>query len=451
MSYIQQTKGNEKREMEVIETTIKQVRARQVLDSRANPTVEVDICLEGGVIGRAIVPSGASTGQFEALELRDNNPSQFNGKSVRQAVNNVNEIIAGRVKGLDAMDQAGLDQVLIELDGTPNKSKLGANALLGVSMAAAWAAARALDLPLYQYLGGIQARTLPVPMIQMIGGGAHAGGSIDIQDYLIIPVGAHTYSEALEMSVNVYNGTKKVFAERGKPLSIADEGGVWPDFQSNEEGLELLVQGIEQAGYVPGEDICMALDIAASEFYQDGIYHFALEDKNMNGKEMIEVLHAWVDKYPVISIEDGMDENDWDGWQLLTKRLHPKIQLIGDDLFTTNVQRIAKGIENQIANAVLIKMNQIGTLTETLAAIEMTKKAGYRPVISARSGETEDVTIVHLAVATNAGQLKVGSVARSERTAKWNELLRIEETLGQSAIYPGKDVFKSLGLDGQKA
>jgi enolase len=425
-------------------TLIKRIKARQVFDSRANPTVEVDVELECGIVGRGTVPSGASTGVFEALELRDGDPSSFQGKSVFKAVNNVNEVIAPRVIGMDATRQSVLDQAMIALDGTANKSKLGANAILGVSMAAAWAAANACGVPLYRYLGGANAKTLPVPQVQIIGGGMHANMSIDIQDFLVIPVGAPTYAKAIEMVANVYHGTKAVFSAHGKPVSIADEGGFWPTFDTNVEGLDLLVEGIQKAGYTPGKDVAIALDVAASHFYKDGKYRFAVESRERNSEEFAELLAEWVRKYPIISVEDGMAEDDWEGWKKLSEKLRTKVQLIGDDVFTTNAERIQRGIDRQIANAVLIKMNQIGTITETLDAIEQTKNAGYLPVISARSGETEDATIVHLAIATNAGQLKVGSIARTERTVKWNELLRIEEALGEEAVYPGAKIFEHV-------
>jgi enolase len=425
-------------------TLIKRIKARQVFDSRANPTVEVDVELECGVIGRGTVPSGASTGIFEALEMRDGDPASFQGKSVYKAVRNVNEIIAPHVIGMDATQQSVLDHALIALDGTDNKSKLGANAILGVSMAAAWAAANASGVPLYRYLGGANAKTLPVPMVQIIGGGMHAGKRIDVQDFLVIPVGAKTYSHAIEMVANVYYGTKAVFSAKGKPVAIADEGGFWPTFNTNVEGLDLLIEGIEKAGYVPGTDVAIGLDIAASHFYSNGKYRFAVENRERSSEEFAELMVEWVNKYPIVSLEDGMAEDDWAGWKTLSEKLRTKVQLIGDDVFTTKAERIQRGIDNEIANAVLIKMNQIGTITETLDAIELTKNAGYLPVVSARSGETEDTTIVHLAIATNAGQLKVGSIARTERTVKWNELLRIEEALGDEAIYPGAKIFEHV-------
>jgi enolase len=425
-------------------TRIQRITARQVFDSRANPTVEVDVELECGATGRGTVPSGASTGRFEALELRDGDPASFGGKSVRKAVANVNQRIAPHIVGMDALQQTLVDRALIALDGTPAKSQLGANAVLGVSMAVAWAAANASRLPLYRYLGGAEARTLPVPMVQIIGGGLHAGMTIDVQDFLVIPFGADTYSRAIEMVANVYHATAEVFRARGKPVAIADEGGFWPSFRSNVEGLDLLVEGIEKAGYVPNKDLAIALDVASSHFHVDGKYRFAAEGKERDSKEFAALLASWVEKYPILSIEDGMAEDDWAGWQDLTSALGGKVQLIGDDLFTTNVARIQRGIDQRIANAVLIKMNQIGTLTETIEAVRLTQRAGYLPVISARSGETEDTTIVHLAIATNAGQLKVGSIARSERTVKWNELLRIEESLGDAAVYPGAAIFERL-------
>ena len=425
--------------------TITAVKARQIFDSRANPTVEVEVTLACGATGRGMVPSGASTGAFEALELRDTDrPEVLGGKGVRTAIRNVEEILAPFLIGRQADRQTELDRGMIALDGTPNKSRLGANAILGCSMAVAYAAAAAKGEPLYRYLGGVQARILPVPMIQIIGGGAHAAGAIDIQDFLVIPMSAPSFEQGFAMVVDVYNATKKVFRKYGKPLAIADEGGFWPtDFKSNEEGLALLLEGIELAGYRPMEDIAIALDIASSEFYDEASeeYVFALENKRMSREEFVDLLCSWVDKYPIISIEDGCSELDWKGHALLTEKLGQRIQLIGDDLFTTNLERIRKGVAMHACNSVLIKMNQIGTMTETLEAIELTKNSGYLPVISARSGETEDATIVHLALATNAGQLKVGSVARSERAAKWNEAIRIEQALGADADYPGGAVF----------
>ncbi|MCM3761387.1 phosphopyruvate hydratase [Alkalihalobacillus oceani] len=425
---------------------ITEIKARQVFDSRSVPTVEVDVHLAGGGWGRGTVPSGASTGKFEALELRDENPDSFQGKGVYQAIGHVESIIAPALLGLDATDQVAIDQLLCELDGTENKSRLGANSILAVSMAVAWAAARGNNVPLYRYLGGANAKQLPMPMIQIIGGGAHARATTDLQDYLVIPVGSTSFSQGYEMVVNVYQATKKVFQRHGKPLATADEGGFWPTgFSTNEEGLQLLVEGIEEAGYQPGKEVAIALDIASSEFYQeDGSYRFALEDRSFTRDEFIDYLCELADLYPILSIEDGMAETDWEGSRMLTERVGKRLQLIGDDLFTTSVSRIQQGVRQGVYNSVLIKMNQIGTITETLDAIESTKSAGYLPVISARSGETEDTTIVHLAIATNAGQLKVGSVARSERTVKWNEVLRIEEELGASACYAGRDLFNRI-------
>lgn len=427
------------------EFCIKTVTARQVFDSRANPTVEVDVLLEGGAVGRGTVPSGASTGIYEALELRDGDSNYIGGKGVRKALSNIKNEIAPMLLGMDARNQSEIDKAMIALDGTENKSRLGANAILGCSMAVAYAAAAANGVPLFRYLGGPNAKILPVPMIQIIGGGAHAVGSVDVQDFLVIPLSADTFEQSIEMVINVYNATKKVFQKHGKPLSVADEGGFWPTgFSTNEEGLSLLVEGIEEAGYVPGKDIGIALDIASSEFYdkEKGTYHFELENRTFTREEFVDVLCDWVERYPIISIEDGCSELDWDGNILLTQRLGKKIQLIGDDLFTTNIKRIQQGVSSDCCNSVLIKMNQIGTITETLDAIEYTKSNGYLPVVSARSGETEDATIVHLAIATNAGQLKVGSVARSERNVKWNEGIRMEEFLGTQGIYPSGEIFQ---------
>lgn len=425
---------------------IVKVKARQVLDSRANPTVEVDVTLKCGAVGRGTVPSGASTGVYEVLELRDGG-KEYGGKSVRKAIHNIETEIVPKLLGMDATKQAAIDQMMIELDGTPNKSRLGANAILGCSMAVAHAAAAAKGEPLFRYLGGANAKVLPLPMIQIIGGGAHAVNSIDIQDFLAIPLSAKTFEAGIEMIVNVYNGTKKVFARLGKPLSIADEGGFWPtDFTCNEDGLRLLTEGIKEAGYVPGVDIGIAMDVAASEFYDKDrkVYCLNLEKKELTTPEFVDLLCEWVDKYPIVSLEDCCSEFDWEGHSLVTEKLGKKIQIIGDDLFTTNIERIKTGIEKGACNSVLIKMNQIGTITETLDAIEYTKNAGYLPVVSARSGETEDATIVHLAIATNAGQLKVGSVARSERAVKWNEGIRMEEELGDMGIYLSASIFDRI-------
>lgn len=421
------------------DTSITRIKARQVYDSRANPTVEVDVELGCGATGRGTVPSGASTGRFEALELRDGD-RRLSGKSVYKAIANIEREIAPALIGRDALDQAAIDRTMIEIDGTPNKSRLGANAILAVSMAVAWAAAAAHRQPLYEYLAGGKRISMPVPMIQVIGGGMHANHAIDVQDFLVIPVGASSFTHAIEMAVDVYHGTRRVYAELGKPVAIADEGGFWPFFESNVEGVELLLKGIEAAGYRPGDDIAIALDIASSHFYENDRYNLALEGRTLSSREFTDVLAGWVDAYPILSIEDGMAEDDWDGWTMLSDRLRSRVQLIGDDLFVTNPDRIRRGIAQGVGNSVLIKMNQVGTLTETLTAIQVTKDAGYLPVISARSGETEDTTILHLAIATDAGQLKVGSVARSERNVKWNEGIRIEEVLGQ-ATYPGRRIF----------
>lgn len=426
--------------------TIKDIRARQVYDSRANPTVEVDMTLACGAVGRAIVPSGASTGRFEALELRDGG-SYLGGKGVKTAIGNIERELKPLLIGRRADRQAELDKLMIELDGTESKSRLGANAILGCSLAAAYASANACGDPLFRYLGGASARTVPVPMIQIIGGGAHAANSIDIQDFLVIPVGSKNFEEGFEMVVNTYNACKKVFEKHGKPLAIADEGGFWPtDFKTNEEGLQLLTEAIEAAGYVPGKELAIALDIASSEFYDEktGFYSFELENRKFTRSEFVGLLCDWTEKYAIVSIEDGCSELDWEGGKLLTEKLGKKIQIIGDDLFTTNIKRIQRGVEEGICNSVLIKMNQIGTITETLDAIEYTKNSGYLPVVSARSGETEDAAIVHLAIASNAGQLKVGSVARSERAVKWNECLRMEELLGASGIYPSGMIFDRI-------
>lgn len=410
---------------------ITQIKARQLFDSRAYPTVEVDVFVKGGYFGRGIVPSGASTGQFEALELRDNDPNVFDGKSVYKAIAHIETVIAPALIGMNVLDQAAIDAKMIALDGTENKSKLGANSILAVSIAVAWAGANVQNVPLYKYIGGMNAKEIPMPMIQLIGGGAHALQTTDFQDYLLIPVSSKSFSEGYEMIVNTYHATKEVFSSYHKPLSTADEGGFWPtDFNTNEEGIQLAIEGIEAAGYKPGEDIAIALDIASSEFYkEDGTYELALENRTLSRAQFVDYIIDLVERYPIISLEDAMAETDWEGSKMLSDRLRERIQLIGDDLFATNISLIEKGVQLGVNNAVLIKMNQIGTITETLEAITYTKRAGYLPVISARSGETEDMTIVHLAIATNAGQLKVGSVARSERTVKWNEVLRIEEQM----------------------
>lgn len=429
--------------MRKLNSKIEKVSAIQIYDSRANPTVEVAICLEDGTVGRGMVPSGASTGRYEALELRDGG-ERFSGKGIEKALRNVNEVLGPHLIGMDACDQRAIDERLLMLDGTENKSKFGANAILGCSLAACHAAANHARQPLYRYLGGAMATTIPVPMVQIIGGGAHAANVIDIQDFLLIPLSAKTFEEGYAVITECYHAAKRVFKETGRPLSVADEGGLWPSaFETNEDGLKLLVQIIERAGYRPGEDLGIALDVAASEFYDEktGEYCLKLENRRYGSAEFADLLYRWVENYPIVSIEDGMSELDWEGTKLLTEKLGSRIQLIGDDLFTTNIERIRKGVELGCCNAVLIKMNQIGTVTETMDAIAYTQKHGYNPVISARSGETEDASIVHLAIASGAGQLKVGSAARSERTAKWNEAIRIEHSLGASAQYPSGSLF----------
>jgi enolase len=427
---------------------IASIHAREIYDSRGFPTVEVNVVLEDGSRGRGISPAGASTGRFEACELRDND-KRFCGKGVKKAVSNIRNIIASQITGMDASDQAMIDKKMINVDGTENKSRLGANAILACSMAVCHAAATSFGVPLYRYLGGTSATCIPVPMVQIFGGGAHANGSIDIQDFLVIPASASSFAEGYAMVTETYHAAKAIFKKRNKPIAIADEGGLWPSgFTANEEGLSLLTNAIESAGLKPGHDLYIAIDVASSEFYDENskTYYLSLENKRMNSEEFVEMLCKWVGDYPIISIEDGTSELDWHGARLLTERLKDRIQIIGDDLFTTNISRISKGIEMGACNAVLIKMNQIGTITETLEAVSFASKHGYLPVISARSGETEDTTIVHLAVATNAGQLKVGSAVRGERTVKWNEVIRIEEDLGLSGTYLSLDVFKSAGI-----
>lgn len=425
-------------------TTIEYVHAREILDSRGNPTVEVDVGLAGGALGRAAVPSGASTGMHEALELRDGETTRYLGRGVQKAVANVNEVIAPEILDLDAVDQAYVDGVMLELDGTPNKSKLGANAMLGVSLAVARAAAEAVELSLFQYIGGVNARTLPVPMMNVINGGAHADNNVDCQEFMLMPVGAQNFSEALRMGAETFHAMKQYLKERGNSTGVGDEGGFAPNLRSNEEAIEVVLEGITRAKYRPGDDICIALDPASSEFYSEGKYTLTGEGKTLSSEEMIAFWADWVEKYPIVSIEDGLAEDDWDGWAALTKELGGRVQLVGDDLFVTNEDRLRRGITSNVGNSILIKLNQIGTLTETLATIETAKSGGYTCVISHRSGETEDATIAHLAVATNAGQIKTGSMCRSDRIAKYNELLRIDEELGSIALYPGKGVFPFL-------
>ncbi|MDD4070388.1 MAG: phosphopyruvate hydratase [Candidatus Izemoplasmatales bacterium] len=425
---------------------ISNIYAREVLDSRGNPTVEVEVFTESGAFGRAIVPSGASTGEHEAIELRDGDKSRYLGKGVLQAVKNVNEVIAPNLIGFDVTFQTSIDKIMLELDGTPNKSKLGANAILGVSMAVARAAAEFVGLPLYLYLGGFNAKQLPTPMMNIINGGSHADNNVDFQEFMIMPVGAKSFREALRMGAEVFHNLKKVLSGKGFNTAVGDEGGFAPDLQSNEDGIKVIIEAIEKAGFVPGKDVYIAMDVAASEFYnkETKLYELKGEGKSLNAKEMVKFYEGLVEKYPIISIEDGLDENDWDGWKLLTDALGKKIQLVGDDLFVTNTVKLSQGIEKGIANSILIKVNQIGTLTETFNAIEMAKRAGYTAVVSHRSGETEDTTIAEIAVATNAGQIKTGSLSRTDRIAKYNQLLRIEEELDEVAEYRGLDSFYNL-------
>jgi enolase len=423
-------------------SAIERVHARQILDSRGNPTVEVELALRSGATGRAAVPSGASTGEFEATELRDGGP-EYLGKGVMQAVDNVNGEIAAAIAGLDASDQAALDGKLIELDGTPNKSRLGANAILGVSLAAAHAAAAEEGQPLWRYLGGEGAHVLPVPMMNVLNGGAHADNSVDFQEFMIVPVGASSFREGLRYGAEVFHALKKTLHDRKLGTTVGDEGGFAPNLESNEAALELLVAGIEASGYKPGEDIAIALDPATSEIFEGGVYDLEHEGRKLSSEELAGYWSVLAGKYPILSIEDGMDEEDWDGWKALTDKIGSTVQLVGDDLFVTNVDRLKRGIDAGVGNSILIKVNQIGTLTETLAAITMAREAGYTAVMSHRSGETEDVTIADLAVATGCGQIKTGAPSRSDRVAKYNQLLRIEEVLGADATYPGRSVFRS--------
>ncbi len=423
-------------------TQIDHIHAREVLDSRGNPTVEADVILVDGSVGRAAVPSGASTGEHEAVELRDDDPKRFGGKGVLHAVKNVNEVIAPKLKGMSAFDQSKLDRVLIELDGTPNKSNLGANALLAVSMATARAAANHQKLPLYRYLGGAGANTLPVPMMNIINGGAHADNNVDFQEFMIVPVGAARFSEALRMGAEIFHTLKSVLKQKGYATSVGDEGGFAPNLKSNEEAIETILEAITRAGYRAGENVLLALDPAASEFFDGSGYVFKKSDgRNLTSDQMVSFWQDWAGKYPIISIEDGMAENDWDGWKALTETIGQGVQLVGDDLFVTNTKFLRKGIELGVANSILIKVNQIGTLSETLACIELSKSNSRTAVISHRSGETEDAFIADLAVATNAGQIKTGSLSRSDRIAKYNQLLRIEEELGAAAVFPGRSAF----------
>jgi enolase len=421
------------------------IYAREILDSRGNPTVEVEVALETGVIGRAAVPSGASTGEREALELRDGDASRYLGKGVLKAVEHVNDVIAPELIGWEASDQIGIDKKLLALDGTDFKSKLGANALLGISMACAKAAAEEAGLPLYQYLGGTNAKELPLPMMNILNGGEHADNNVDIQEFMIMPAGAGSFKEALRMGAEIFHALKKVLKNKGYNTAVGDEGGFAPNLKSNEEALEVIMEAITAAGYKPGEEVLLALDVAASELYKDGTYILENEAQpKKNAAEMVEFYADLIAKYPIISIEDGLAENDWDGWKLMTEKLGDKIQIVGDDLFVTNTKILKEGIDKGIANSILIKVNQIGTLTETLDAIEMAKRAGYTAVVSHRSGETEDTTIADLAVATNCGQIKTGSLCRTDRVCKYNQLLRIEDELDETAIFNGKNVFYNL-------
>ncbi|PWL75870.1 phosphopyruvate hydratase [Candidatus Gastranaerophilales bacterium] len=421
-------------------TFIEDIVARQILDSRGNPTVEVDVKLSGGIIGRAAVPSGASTGIFEALELRDNDPKYYGGKSVMKAVNNINNIIAPELIGEKATHQKEIDTFMIDMDGTENKSKLGANAILGVSLACAKAASMAYEMSLYRYLGGINALTLPVPMMNIINGGAHADNNIDFQEFMIAPVGAENFHHAIQMGAEVFHALKSILKSKGLATSVGDEGGFAPNLNSNSEGVEVIIEAIQKAGYST-DQVKICLDVASSEFYENGIYKLQGEGKELNSSEMAGFLKEWVEKYPIISIEDGMAEQDWDGWELLTREIGSRCQLVGDDLFVTNTRRLAEGIRRHVANSILIKVNQIGTLSETLDAISMAHAAGYTSIISHRSGETEDSFIADLAVAVNSGQIKTGSMSRSDRIAKYNQLLRIEEKLGSAAKYLGLKAF----------
>ena len=427
-------------------TIIQSVHGSEVLDSRGNPTVEVEVVLESGSVGRAIVPSGASTGAFEAVELRDGDKGRYIGKGVEKAVANVNEVIAPELEGMDAFDQPAIDALMIELDGTHNKGKLGANAILGVSMAVARAAAEDLGLPLFQYIGGVNAKQLPVPMMNILNGGEHADNSVDVQEFMILPVGAKSFKEGLRMGAEVFHSLKKVLSERGLACGVGDEGGFAPNLGSNREALELIVEAIEKAGYKPGDDVRLGLDVAATEMYdkETKLYDLKHEGKKLTAEQMVDLYEEWVNNFPIVTIEDGLDEEDWDGWKILTDRLGNKVQLVGDDLFVTNTERLERGIEAGVANSILIKVNQIGTITETLDAIEMAKRAGYTAVISHRSGETEDTTIADLAVAVNAGQIKTGAPSRTDRVAKYNQLLRIEEMVGEQARYCGMKSFYNL-------
>jgi len=423
-------------------TLIADIVGREILDSRGNPTIEVDVELESGIIGRAAIPSGASTGEHEAVELRDGDPNRYGGKGVLNAVEHVNNTLAGELTGFDAVDQVGLDTMMIQLDGTPTKSRLGANAILGVSLAVAKAAAQAVGMPLYRYIGGVGAKTLPVPMMNILNGGRHADNNVDVQEFMIVPIKASSFAEGLRMGAEVFHALKGVLKKKGYNTAVGDEGGFAPSLKSNDEAIDVILEAIHGAGYQPGSDVYLAIDTAASEMMDKGRYVFYKSDKSSKtAAEMVKYYENWVNKYPIISIEDGMAENDWDGWKMLTDALGGKIQLVGDDVFVTNTDFLRRGIETGVANSILVKVNQIGTLTETLNAIAMAVRAGYTTVISHRSGETEDATIADIAVATNAGQIKTGSASRTDRIAKYNQLLRIEEELGPNAVYPGLSAF----------
>ncbi len=420
------------------------VYGREILDSRGNPTVEVEVILDSGVLGRASVASGASTGEFEAVELRDGDNNRYMGKGVLNAVNNVNEIIAPELIGFDATEQVIIDKLLLDLDGTPNKAKLGANAILGVSLACARAAAEELEIPLYKYIGGVNAKTLPVPMSNVMNGGKHADNNVDLQEFMIMPLGASSFREALRMNAEVFHTLKAILKKEGFSTAVGDEGGFAPDFKTNEEPLKMIVKAIKEAGYRPGEDISIAIDPAASEFYNNGKYNLKAENRALTSEEMVDYYIDLVEKYPIVSIEDGLAEEDWDGWKIMNEKLGKKIQIVGDDIFVTNVERLQRGIKEKSANSILIKLNQIGTLTETLDTVQMAKEAGFTCVVSHRSGETSDPIIADLVVAINGGQIKTGSLCRSERIAKYNQLLRIEEELDEGAKFLGKDVFYNL-------
>ncbi len=431
-------------------TRIERVHAREILDSRGNPTVEVEVELTSGISGRAAVPSGASTGQHEAVELRDGDKTRYLGKGVLGAVRNVNSTIAPAVAGMDPSDQAAIDRRLNALDGTPNKGKLGANGILGVSLAVAKAAAAAYGVPLYRYIGGVSACRLPVPMMNILNGGSHADSSVDLQEFMVMPVGAVSFREGLRAGAEIFHALREVLKAAGHSTGVGDEGGFAPNLGSNEEALEVVAEAIRRAGYVPGQDILLALDPASTEFYDEGKYVFHKSDgSERTSEQMVDFWEDWTRRYPIVSIEDGLAEDDWDGWARLTARLGDRVQLVGDDLFVTNTERLSRGIDSNVGNSILIKVNQIGTLSETLEAIETARKAGYTAVISHRSGETEDATIADLAVGTGAGQIKTGSASRSDRIAKYNQLLRIEEELGESAVYPGREAFYNINLSGE--